>query len=428
MRITAMHVTPVAMGDPPLLNAAGLHAPFALRTIVELVADDGTTGVGEVPGGAEVTSALEATREVVVGRDPFQLTALAQALAEQTSGGQLTAAATRTTIATRRSARIYSAIEVACLDMIGKAIGRPVCDLLGGRVRDRVDFSAYLFFKEEGAGGERAFDIDPTATGWAAARQAAALDPERIVRQAQAMTGEYGFRSIKLKAGILEPDVEVASMFALREAFPGLPLRIDPNAVWSVETAIRYGKQLEGVLEYYEDPTRGQHGMAEVARAVDIPLATNMCTVAFEDLPGSVGLGSEAIILGDHHYWGGLRASVELARICRTFGRGMSMHSNSHLGISLMAMVHLAAAVPNLSYACDTHYPWQWQDVIKGGRLRFEDGALPVPTAPGLGVELDHDALAQLHECYRTCNLTERNDEIEMQKKRPDWRFQPTRW
>ena len=74
----------------------------------------------------------------------------------------------------------------------------------------------------------------------------------------------------------------------------------------------------------------------------------------------------EQIILGDHHFWGGLRASVELARICRTFGRGMSMHSNSHLGISLAAMAHLAAAVPNLTYACDTHYPWQCEDVIAG--------------------------------------------------------------
>jgi glucarate dehydratase len=428
MRIAAMHVTPVAMGDPPLLNAAGLHAPFALRTVVELVTDDGITGVGEVPGGAEITAALEAARTVVVGHDPFQLTALAQALQEQIGGAALSAAATRTTIAMRRSARIYSAIEVACLDIIGKAVGRPVCDLLGGRVRDHVDFSAYLFFKYEGAGGDLGFASDPAASGWAAARQAEALDPQGIVRQAQAMIAEYGFGSIKLKAGILEPEVEVASILALRDAFPGMPLRIDPNAVWSVETAIRYGKQLEGVLEYYEDPTRGQEGMAQVAQAVDIPLATNMCTVGFEDLPGSIRLGSEAIILGDHHFWGGLRASVELARICRTFGRGMSMHSNSHLGISLMAMVHLAAAVPNLTYACDTHYPWQWEDVIVGPRPRFEGGALAVPSAPGLGVELDRDALARQHECYLRCNLTERNDEVEMRKKQPDWRFQPVRW
>lgn len=442
MRIAAMHVTPIAMGDPPLLNAAGLHAPFALRTVVELVTDDGISGLGEVPGGARITADLESARDVVLGRDPFQLTPLWLALQQHVERQPLPAAEDSNRTASgsrepslaqpsadpRRLARVFSPIEVACLDIIGKAVGRPVCDLLGGRVRERVDFSAYLFFKEAGAGGALGFDADPSATGWAAVRQEAALDPQAIVRQAQAMIQEYGFRSIKLKAGTLEPEVEVAAILALRDAFPGTPLRIDPNAVWSVETAIRYGRQLEGVLEYYEDPTRGQEGMAQVARAVNIPLATNMCTVAFEDLPGSIRLGSEAIILGDHHFWGGLRASVELARICRTFGRGMSMHSNSHLGISLMAMAHLAAAVPNLTYACDTHYPWQWEDVIAGGRLRFEDGALAVPDAPGLGVELDRAALARLHECYLTCNLTERDDAVEMQKLRPDWRFQHTRW
>ncbi|MFO7167813.1 MAG: glucarate dehydratase family protein [Chloroflexota bacterium] len=423
MRIVEMHVTPVAMADPPLLNAAGLHAPYALRTIVELVTDDGISGLGEVPGGAQITADLEAAREVVVGWDPFQLTPLWLALAERLPFAR--------TGGSRRLARTYSPIEVACLDIIGKAVGRPVCDLLGGRVRDRVDFSAYLFFKYEGSGGDSTGPVQEgdSAGPWAQGRHAEALDPQGIVAQAQAMIAEYGFRSIKLKGGCLEPETEVAAIFALREAFgPDVPLRLDPNAVWSVETAIRWGKKMEGVLEYYEDPTRGQEGMAAVAKEVDLPLATNMCTVSFEDLPGSIRLGSEAVILGDHHYWGGLRASVELARICRTFGRGLSMHSNSHLGISLAAMTHLAAAVPNLTYACDTHYPWQWEDVIVGGRLRFEDGALAVPDAPGLGVELDRAALARLHQCYLSCGLTERDDASEMRKRHPGWEFRPTRW
>ncbi|MBZ0287341.1 MAG: glucarate dehydratase, partial [Anaerolineae bacterium] len=201
-----------------------------------------------------------------------------------------------------------------------------------------------------------------------------------------------------------------------------------PNAVWSVETAITWGKKLEGALEYYEDPVRGQAEMAQVRQAVKMPLATNMCTTAFEDIPGSVRLGSEDIILSDHHFWGGLRASLELARICRTFGRGLSMHSNSHIGISLAAMAHLAAAVPNLTYACDTHYPWQSEEVIAGGRIRFEDGALRVSDTPGLGVELDRDALARLHTQYQLCGLTHRDDEIEMQKVQPGWKFLATRY
>lgn len=429
MRIAEMHVTPVAMGDPPLRNAAGLHAPYALRTIVELVTDDGIYGLGEVPGGADITAALEDARSIVIGYDPFQLTALGQDIEAHVTGAQMSPDAMRTTIATKRSGRIYSAVEVACLDIIGKAVGRPVCDLLGGRVRDRVPFSAYLFFKHAGAGGELGFGVDPSATGWAAGRQAEALDPAGLVAQAQAMCAAHGFKSIKLKGGALEPEIEVASIHALREAFgPDVPLRLDPNAIWTVPTAIRWGKDMEGVLEYYEDPVRGQAAMAEVAQAVNIPLATNMCTVSFEDIPGSIKLGSEQIILSDHHFWGGLRASVELARICRTFGRGLSMHSNSHLGISLAAMTHLAAAVPNLTYACDTHYPWQWEDVLVGGKLQFEDGSLAVPSGPGLGIELDRAALARLHEQYKACGLTKRDDEIEMQKVEPGWKFMATRW
>lgn len=430
MRITDLHITPIAITDPPLLNAAGLHAPYALRVIVEIVSDDGITGLGEIPGGADAVADLEAIRGLVIGRDPFELNAINESIEAHFSGATSgDRAKMRTTIHSRRASRSFSPIEVACLDLAGKAIGRPVCDLLGGKVRDRVPFSAYLFYKHEGAGGALGFGTVPAATGWAAARQAAALDPNGLVKQAQAMCGTFGFKSIKLKGGVFEPQVEVDTMRALREAFgPDTPLRHDPNAIWTVETSIKYGRMMEGVLEYFEDPTRGQEGMAQVAKAVNIPLATNMCTTSFDDIPGSVRLGSESIILSDHHFWGGLRASVELARICRIFGRGLSMHSNSHVGISLRAMAHLAAAVPNLTYACDTHYPWQSEEPLVGGRLQFDDGDLVIGNAPGLGIELDRAVLAQLHQAYLDCGLTKRDDEVEMQKVQPGWKFMETRW
>ncbi len=428
MRIAEMIVTPIAVGDPPLRNAAGLHAPFALRTIVELISDDGISGISEIPGSDATTQALRDSAQVVIGRDPYALTGLEQALCER-FGADAQDRRGLQPWDQRRLVHMFSALEVACLDLIGKATGRPVVDLLGGRARDRVDFSAYLFFKHEGAGGPLGFSTDPAATGWAAARQAEALDPAGIVAQAQVMCATFGFRSIKLKGGALDPELEVESILALRQAFGDrMPLRLDPNAVWSVDTAIRWGKKLEGVLEYYEDPTRGQQDMGRVRQAIDIPLATNMCTTSFDDLPGSVRFGSEDIILSDHHSWGGLRASIELGRFCRSFGLGLSMHSNSHVGISLAAMTHLAAAVPNLTYAVDTHYPWQLDEVIKGGALQFEDGALTVPDGPGLGVELDHEALQRLHQNYLDCGLSDRNDEIEMQKVEPGWTFQSTRW
>jgi len=430
MKIVDFRVTPIAFGDPPLRAAFGLHAPWALRTIVEVVSDDGITGISETHGGSAVVNDLESVRELVLGRDPFQLAKLEYFLFAGRSGAPGSAAGSALWEGRLSSPpRTFGAIEVACLDLIGKALERPVCDLLGGRVRDRVPFSAYLFYKHRGAGGKLGLDTDPAASGWDAARQREALDAPSLVQQAQAMVEAFGFGSIKLKAGVLPPPEEVRTIRLLREAFgPDVPLRIDPNTAWSLETSRHYAAELEGLLEYYEDPVAGKENMAALAHGCNIPLATNMCCVSFADLPRTIELGSVAIILGDHHFWGGLRASVELARICRTWNIGLSMHSNSHMGISLAAMTHLAAAVPNLTYACDTHYPWQAEEIIVGGKLRFEDGALPVPGGPGLGVELDRDQLERMHQQYLACGLKHRDDEMEMQKVEPGWKRVLPRW
>ena len=426
--IRQIHITPIAIVDPPLLNAAGLHAPYALRTIVELVTDDGISGISEIPGNRDIDAALEASKDLLIGKDVFGLNEIRRVLVGR-FGTETAAQRGEAPWDQRKLVHIFSAIEVACLDIIGKVTERPVVDLLGGKLRDRVPFSAYLFYKYEGAGGTLAFGTDPNAQGWSAARQAAALDPAGIVAQAKAMCAEFGFQSIKLKGGVFDPRQEVDAMLALREAFgPGVPLRIDPNALWTVETAIRYGQEMEPILEYLEDPVRGQEAMAKVRNALKTPLATNMCTTSFEEIPASIRLGSEDIILSDHHFWGGLRSSITLSGICETFGRRLSMHSNSHLGISLAAMVHLGAAIPQLSYALDTHYPWQSDEVITAGRFQFEDGAVAVPQEPGLGVELDRATLAKLHQNYLDCGLTKRDDEIEMQKVQPGWRFQSVRW
>ena len=427
-RVREAHITPIAVVDPPLLNAAGLHAPYALRTIVELVTDDGISGISEIPGNAAIDAALHDSVDLLIGKDVFQLNEIRQVLVER-FGTETAAERGETPWDQRKLVHIFSAIEVACLDIIGKVTGRPVVDLLGGKLRDQVPFAAYLFYKYKGAGGDLGFGVDPNAEGWAATRQASALNPAEVVAQARAMCAEFGFQSIKLKGGVFEPQQEVDAMLTLHDAFgPDVPLRLDPNALWTVETAIQYGKQLEPVLEYLEDPVRGQENMAAVRKALKTPLATNMCTTSFADIPGSIALGSENIILSDHHFWGGLRASMTLAGLCETFGRGLSMHSNSHLGISLAAMVHLGAALPQLPYALDTHYPWQSDEVIMAGRFRFEAGAVAVPEGPGLGVELDREALAKLHQNYLDCGLTKRDDEIEMQKKQPGWTFQSVRW
>lgn len=240
----------------------------------------------------------------------------------------------------------------------------------------------------------------------------------------------YGFTAFKLKGGVFAPQEEIAAIRALHAEFPEHPLRLDPNAAWSIESSIAVGTELDGVLEYLEDPTAGIEGMAQVRRSVPMPLATNMCVVSFADVAPSVAEGAVDVILSDHHFWRGLRRSQSLASICTTFGLGLSMHSNSHLGISLAAMVQLAAATPRLDYACDTHWPWKYpdEDVIVPGVLGFKDGEVLVPTGPGLGVELDRDALARLHEQYVTCGLRERDDTAYMRRVHPTYEVKTPRW
>jgi glucarate dehydratase len=416
-RITNVIVTPVAFRDPPLLNAVGVHEPFAVRSIIEVETDEGVTGLGESYGDAGHLERLRRVGDALRGVDVFAthqilvetVKALGGAVGSDAHGltGSINAAGT--------VLRTFSAFEVAALDIQGKLLGRPVSDLLGGAVRTTVPYSAYLFYKWAGHPDGRADEFGE------------ALTPADIVTQARWMVDTYGFRAIKLKGGVFEPSAEIDAVLALRDAFPDLPLRLDPNTAWTIDTSIKVGTALEGVLEYLEDPTPGIEGMAAVAREVTMPLATNMCVVGFDDLPRAIAERAVGVILSDHHYWGGLRKVQELAAICDTFDLGLSMHSNSHLGISLAAMTHVAAAVPNLTYALDTHWPWKSEDVIVDA-FTFRDGSLAVPTLPGLGVELDRDALARLHEQYVRSGITERSDTRYMQSIQPAYDATLPRW
>jgi len=419
-RVTSVEITPVAFHDPPLLNAVGVHEPFALRAIVEVTTDSGLTGLGETYGDAAHLVRLRKAARSLIGLDVFDTNAMRCRVAASLAAGDTSGGHGMSGMVTGSSTpdRILSPFEVAALDLQGKAIGRPVSDLLGGAVRHSVPFSGYLFYKWAAHPGE-------SDDGWGAA-----LDVDGIVRQARRMHRDYGFSAFKLKGGVLPPDEEVAAIHALRAEFPDHPLRLDPNAAWSIETSIAVGAELDGALEYLEDPTGGIPGMARVRESVPMPLATNMCVVSFEDIAPAVAEGAVDVILSDHHFWGGLRRSQSLGSICTTFGLGLSMHSNSHLGISLAAMVHLAAATPQLDYACDTHWPWKdpAEDVIVPGALAFTDGGVVVPTGPGLGVELDRDALARLHEQYLRCGIRERDDTGYMQRIDPKYGLESPRW
>ena len=405
MKIERLVVTPIAFRDPPLLNSWGVHEPLALRSIVELHLEDGTVGLGEGSGEQRTLDRLRLAAEAVRGIDVHAtstIEAIVRALpaSAELSQEQRVAASTNA----------FSIIEVACLDAQGILAGVPVSELLGGRVRDAVPYSAYLFYKWAGHPGE------------ASDKWGEAMDPAGIVRQARLLVDAHGFSSLKLKGGVLAPEVEIATIEALAAAFPGMALRLDPNGAWTPEVAVEVAKRLEGVLEYLEDPVIGTAAMAEVAARSAIPLATNMCVVSFDTIAPAVASNAVKIVLADHHAWGGLRHSRELGAICAAFDLGVSMHSNSHLGISLAAMTHLAAATPNLDFDSDTHYPWNAaDDVIVPGSLAIVDGAVAVPTRPGLGVAIDRERLGAAHELYLQSRRTTRDDTGYMRTVDPDF-------
>lgn len=195
MKIKDLRIHSIAIADPPLRSSYGLHQPYALRTIIELESEDGIIGINETYGGEGPAKALEKLRPAIIGADAFRLIGLLRPDREQDVTG---IESTQTFLVPGENPldeanRTYAAIEVACLDLIGKSLGYPVCDLIGGRVRDKVAFSAYPFYKHAGGGGE-GDDVREDEYG-------EALTPEALVRQVRQMVDQYGFGSIKFKGG-----------------------------------------------------------------------------------------------------------------------------------------------------------------------------------------------------------------------------------
>jgi len=419
LTVVDVRLTPILVADPPLLNTQGVHQPYTPRLIVEVVTADGITGVGETYGDTKYLELARPFAERLVGRSVADHNGLftvmngvgvnRERVVDQVDVGGLRGVQT----ADKLRLSVVSGFEVACLDALGKALGLPVHALLGGKVRDAVEYSAYLFYKW----AEHPSGVPAERDGWGAA-----LDPAGIVEQARKFTERYGFTSFKLKGGVFPPEQEIAAIRALAEAFPGHPLRLDPNGAWSVETSLTVAKELGDVLEYLEDPALGTGAMAEVAARTDVPLATNMCVTTFAEIPDAFTRGAVQVVLSDHHYWGGLRNTQRLAAICATFGVGVSMHSNTHLGISLAAMTHVAATVPGLHHACDSHYPWQSEDVLTE-RLTFDAGRVRVTDTPGLGITLDPERLASLHRRWLDDDgaLRDRDDAAAMRMVEPGW-------
>jgi glucarate dehydratase len=373
MRISAIRATPVSVPlRAPLRHANGCHWGRFVRTIVELETDDGLVGLGEMGGGGEsATAAFKALEPYVLGHDPARLEEMRFRIANPTAS-----------LYNNRT-QLVAALEFACLDLMGQKWDVPVSEILGGRLRERVPFASYLFFRypnaKDGKGEVRSAD--------------------QLVAEARALKQAHGFTSHKLKGGVFPPEYELECYRALAAALPGERFRFDPNGVWSTEQAIWFGQAIEDLRnDYLEDPVFGLHGMRRVREKLRLPLATNTVVVGFEQLSANVLDTAVDVILLDTTFWGGIRPCVKAAGICETFQLGVAVHSSGELGIQLATMLHMGAVIPNLSFAADAHYHHLVDDVIVGGPLPYAGGAIAVPSGPGLGVRLDREKLGRYHE------------------------------
>jgi len=401
LRIDDIRATTVTVPlEAPLRHSNGAHWGRFVRTIVELESEGGLVGLGELGGGGESAErAVIALKPYLLGHDAVNLEALRFKICNPTAS-----------LYNNRT-QLHAAIEFACLDLIGQAAGMPVHDLLGGALRKHVPFASYLFFR---------YANPATGTG-----EVRTID--QVVSHARDLRARYGFRTHKLKGGVYPPDHELGCYRALGRAFPEDTLRYDPNAVLSLEDATRVGRAIEDLRnDYLEDPTWGLNGLRQLRERIRVPLATNTVVVNFEQLATNILQPAVDVVLLDTTFWGGIRPCIKAAGVCETFQLGVAVHSSGELGIQLATMLHLAAVIPNLTFAADAHYHHLTDDIIEGGRFEYRDGAIAVPTGPGLGVRLDRAKVGRYAELYRELG----SYRYDRDPGRPDWYplIPNTRW
>ncbi len=428
--ITEMQVIPVAGHDSMLLNLSGAHSPYFTRNIVILKDNSGHTGVGEVPGGEKIRQTLEDAKPLVLGKGLGEyknvMEAVRRTFSDRDAGGRgLQTFDLRTTI------HVVTAIEAAMLDLLGQFLNVSVASLLGdGQQRDAVEMLGYLFFigdRKKTTLAYQSQENDPCE--WYRIRHEEALTPEAVVRLAEAAYEKYGFNDFKLKGGVLHSEAEAEAVTALAKRFPNARVTLDPNGAWSLDEAIKVGKQLRGVLAYAEDPCGAEQGysgrevMAEFRRATGLPTATNMIATDWRQMGHTISLQSVDIPLADPHFWT-MQGSVRVAQMCNEWGLTWGSHSNNHFDVSLAMFTHVAAAAPGDITAIDTHWIWQeGNQRLTKEPLKIVNGLVEVPKKPGLGIELDMDQVMKAHELYKNMGLGARDDAMAMQFLTPGWTF-----
>jgi L-Ala-D/L-Glu epimerase len=360
VRITAIHT--VAVRTPmrePLVWPGGTRLS-ASGLLVEIHTDEGIVGVGEAPGPTlpTIRTIIEAElTQFLVGQDPLRTEWLVHRMEEFTRNWS------------RMGAYAIAGLEIALLDLKGKALGVSVAELLGGFCRSRVPVVGYLFIDE----------------------------PEANARKAAAFV-EAGTTELKLKVG-RDFAQDHDTIAAIRDTVGPRPkIRIDANMMWSVPAAIRWIRGLEHFdLQYVEQPVPDfdVRGLAQVRHSVSVPIAADEgCTDMRSALELIKADACDVFVVYPSEA-GGLTRARQIAALADAAGKWCAIGSWAELGVATMANAHLVASSTNFPFASDTHYPLQEHDVLTVP-LELGDGAIEVTGTPGLGVEIDREAANRL--------------------------------
>jgi L-alanine-DL-glutamate epimerase-like enolase superfamily enzyme len=372
MRITGLRATPVAVPFRTDEIWAFGRRRGQVSILIEVETDEGVTGLGEAsayPSADVVLAVLRGLEPLVVGTDPLRIEALVRRIDLVGTWHHV-----------KMTSPAIAAVEMACLDILGKVSGQPLVNLLGGRFRDSVEFFYYI----------------------------ARADPGEVEAEAKLATAA-GFSTCYLKVGSDDPRLDLERVEALRSgAGPDALLRVDANEAWSPGTAIRMIKAMERHgLELIEQPVSGRNlaEMAYVRGRVDTPMLANEASWTRQDQLAVIRAGAADVLSVDNQLDGGLLNLKRSAGIAEAAGLPVVKHSLGELGVALAAAVHAIAATPNFRYANQAYGALLAGDVTRdfgGGVDSYLDGHIPVPTGPGLGVELDPDRVQTYADLYRS--------------------------
>lgn len=372
MRITNIRTTPLfCRFKQPYYWAQGVNEG-ATVILIEVETDEGVTGIGETvvgPSAEAVIALLKTAAPGFIGQPIFDIARLIA------GAYHLNFALRGAGSAPRFAAQVFSGVELALWDALGKALNQPVHRLVGGAVHESVGYFGFVQ-------GETADELAAHARDLAA----------------------QGFSVLYLKVG-RSNDLDVANTRAVRDAITDRRLRLDANEAWDMLRAERMIKRLEPFEpEFIEQPVPsrcGASGLAALKAKVAVPLAADQSVFSPEDVYAVCRSGAASVIVLGLHETSGILGFRKAAAVAETANLNICIHGVFETGITTCAANQAAATIPNLDDGNQIMCQLLEEDIVESPILVPKEGRLPVFEGPGLGFVLNGDAVARAAEAYK---------------------------